>query len=108
MTEAIELRVPLEPGAQGVVDQYRAAALPPLEQGTAQQAREGYRATSLRAGFEPERDVRARDLTIGAGGNPLRTRIYEPEGEIGRASCRERVCQYVWISVVAVSLKKKN
>src|SRR3546814_20147402 len=26
--------------------------------------------------------------------------------EIGRASCRERVCQYVWISVVAVSLKK--
>src|SRR3546814_15927571 len=26
--------------------------------------------------------------------------------EIGRASCRERVCQYVEISVVAVSLKK--
>src|SRR3546814_1212200 len=29
-------------------------------------------------------------------------------GEIGRASCRERVCQYVWISVVAVALKKKK
>src|SRR3546814_20801968 len=28
--------------------------------------------------------------------------------KIGRASCRERVCQYVKISVVAVSLKKKN
>src|SRR3546814_15050362 len=28
--------------------------------------------------------------------------------EIGRASCRERVCQYVEISVVAVSLKKKR
>src|SRR3546814_13020851 len=28
--------------------------------------------------------------------------------EIGRASCRERVCQYVSISVVAVSLNKKN
>src|SRR3546814_11132013 len=27
--------------------------------------------------------------------------------EIGRASCRERVCQYVSISVVAVSLKNK-
>src|SRR3546814_15323930 len=27
--------------------------------------------------------------------------------QIGRAPCRERVCQYVWISVVAVSLKKK-
>ena len=26
--------------------------------------------------------------------------------QIGRASCRERVCQYVQISVVAVSLKK--
>src|SRR3546814_20045594 len=29
-------------------------------------------------------------------------------GKIGRASCRERVCQYVEISVVAVSLKKKK
>src|SRR3546814_18580207 len=28
--------------------------------------------------------------------------------EIGRASCRERVCQYVEISVVAVHLKKKK
>src|SRR3546814_18916329 len=27
---------------------------------------------------------------------------------IGRASCRERVCQYVYISVVAVSFKKKQ
>src|SRR3546814_17947755 len=28
--------------------------------------------------------------------------------KIGRASCRARVCQYVKISVVAVSLKKQN
>src|SRR3546814_19001800 len=28
--------------------------------------------------------------------------------EIGRASCRERVCQYVLISGVAVSIKKKR
>src|SRR3546814_20645131 len=28
--------------------------------------------------------------------------------KIGRASCRERVCQYVSISVVSVSFKKKN
>src|SRR3546814_11602029 len=28
--------------------------------------------------------------------------------EIGRASCRERVCQYVSISVVAVSLLQKR
>src|SRR3546814_17952486 len=30
------------------------------------------------------------------------------EAEIGRASCRDRVCQYVSISVVAVSLKKNT
>src|SRR3546814_18411406 len=28
--------------------------------------------------------------------------------QIGRASCRARVCQYVEVSVVAVALKKKN
>src|SRR3546814_507880 len=36
----------------------------------------------------------------------LRLEIFAPRFEIGRASCRERVCQYVYISVVAVSLKK--
>src|SRR3546814_15752548 len=30
----------------------------------------------------------------------------EQVAEIGRASCRERVCQYVWVGVVAVSIKK--
>src|SRR3546814_17955577 len=34
-----------------------------------------------------------------------RERQHEP---IGRASCRERVCTYVYISVVAVSLKKQK
>src|SRR3546814_18486626 len=29
------------------------------------------------------------------------------DDEIGRASCRESVCLYVWISVVAVTLKKQ-
>src|SRR3546814_17772995 len=41
----------------------------------------------------------------------VRTDIIPPptvQPKIGRASCRERVCQYVSISVVAVSLKKKN
>src|SRR3546814_13082910 len=28
--------------------------------------------------------------------------------QLGRASCRERVCQYVWITVVDATLKKKN
>src|SRR3546814_12093640 len=30
------------------------------------------------------------------------------DSDIGRESCRERVCQYVDISVVAVSVKKKK
>src|SRR3546814_13433221 len=36
--------------------------------------------------------------------------MFNPDAKIkiGRASCRERVCQYVSISVVAVSLKKKK
>src|SRR3546814_16243210 len=41
---------------------------------------------------------------------PYRMKIRAPgfAHQIGRATCRERVCQYVSISVVAVSLKKKN
>src|SRR3546814_99041 len=38
----------------------------------------------------------------------IATHVDPDRGEIGRASCRERVCQYVWISVVAGSLKKKT
>src|SRR3546814_20968602 len=36
-----------------------------------------------------------------------RARCDRSVDEIGRASCRERVCQYVSISVVAGSVKKK-
>src|SRR3546814_11333258 len=32
----------------------------------------------------------------------------QPLEQIGKASCRESVCQYVYISVVAVSLTKKK
>src|SRR3546814_15599187 len=38
---------------------------------------------------------------------PHAKRIARHLKKIGRASCRERVCQYVSISVVAVSLKKQ-
>src|SRR3546814_18551368 len=34
--------------------------------------------------------------------------IQKTAAEIGRASCRERVCQYVEIPVGAVSIKKKH
>src|SRR3546814_11670071 len=39
---------------------------------------------------------------------PVYTVTSAERPEIGRASCRERVCQYVYISVVAVSLKKNT
>src|SRR3546814_15620466 len=39
---------------------------------------------------------------------PHRLAVAQPEDEIGQASCRERVCQYGSISVVAVSLKQKK
>src|SRR3546814_14004521 len=46
-----------------------------------------------------------------AGGSPASHSVpgqaLAAVAEIGRASCRERVCQYVSISAVAVSLKKK-
>src|SRR3546814_17585129 len=59
--------------------------------------------------------VRQRDLGIGAKRQQFLLAVEpifdSPElaavREFGRASCRERVCQYVSISVVAVSLQKK-
>src|SRR3546814_13342932 len=41
---------------------------------------------------------------------PIGIKVSGPDlsEQIGRASCRERVCEYVEISVVAVSLKKKT
>src|SRR3546814_20538059 len=50
------------------------------------------------------RPVRLQTKTLGKAGLGTGTVGHE----IGRASCRERVCQYVLISVVAVSLKKKK
>src|SRR3546814_18950884 len=46
------------------------------------------------------RAIRRDRSATGGEGIPDRTKI-------GRASCRERVCQYVQMSAVAVSLKKK-
>src|SRR3546814_16957348 len=63
-------------------------------------------------------DVCSSDLDIGEGAGARRLvgrqrravfHAQAPEigaQQLGRASCRERVCQYVSISVVAVSVKK--
>src|SRR3546814_18794314 len=49
------------------------------------------------------------DVAAGPAMRPDQRDEFMPIGhDIGRASCRERVCQYVSISVVAVSLKTKK
>src|SRR3546814_11878655 len=57
-------------------------------------------------------DVAADDLSFFVSlaqiGNGLQRRSVLAVGAIGRASCRDRVCQYVSISGVDVSLKKKQ
>src|SRR3546814_16151790 len=39
---------------------------------------------------------------------PQVAEVWRGSAQIGRASCRERVCQYVYISAVDVSLNKKK
>src|SRR3546814_15428463 len=46
------------------------------------------------------------DLASGSDGRPMGVKAIA-SWQIGRASCRERVCQYVSISVLAGSLKNK-
>src|SRR3546814_15135467 len=50
--------------------------------------------------------VRTAAFWMATGQNLSVKRDMHRRPEIGRASCRERVCQYVSISVVAVALKK--
>src|SRR3546814_4744658 len=46
--------------------------------------------------------------TENGGDNGPETLGTDPDSEIGRASCRDRVCQYVYISVVTGAYKKKK
>src|SRR3546814_15415322 len=55
----------------------------------------------------PPRLSTERLVILEPGGKIDEPGVGDVGGQIGRASCRERVCQYVSISVVAVSLKKK-
>src|SRR3546814_11926570 len=59
------------------------------------------------AGIGVERDV-GQDADIIAARILDRRHRAAHQIEIGRASCMERVCQYVLISVVAASLNKKT
>src|SRR3546814_14629813 len=58
--------------------------------------------------------IESRPLSLPASATPIREKLFVPSGvllrvdQIGRASCRERVCQYVWFSAGPGSLKKKK
>src|SRR3546814_16296801 len=64
-----------------------------------------WRRACRRAPRAPSASARRRAGPAGPSSAPPRL---PDRDQIGRASCRDRVCQYVSISVVAVSLKKKN
>src|SRR3546814_12506050 len=52
------------------------------------------------------RDVMLAQVRQQFGGHVRRAMEIRAAEQLGRASGRERVCQYVWISVVAVTFKK--
>src|SRR3546814_16810024 len=54
------------------------------------------------------RECRSGDNPLSDSGDLPAAHSHARRREIGRASCRERVCQYVQISVVGVSLKTKK
>src|SRR3546814_12308059 len=56
----------------------------------------------------PEEYLRKNRETTDAQRAAFRRAVELGVNKIGSASCRERVCQYVSISVVAVSLQKKR
>src|SRR3546814_16061790 len=90
-------------GARGQVYRYYVSA--PLQQGQRRKSDD----SAIRRVPAPALEALLADLltrrTPSSQADPLEllTRVEE----IGRASCRERVCQYVSISEVAVSVKKK-
>src|SRR3546814_13426712 len=89
----------------------------PLLRGTLGKGELAERAAALRQsldGTDPaafaravESEVAGRLAALADGIEAYRRHPYRRD-QIGRASCRERVCQYVEISVVAVYLKKKK
>src|SRR3546814_11321342 len=67
-----------------------------FSQATSQQELTG----TIQAWFQP--------LLKKSAAEPEKAKVPAAPVQIGRASCRERVCQYVQISVVAVALTKNS
>src|SRR3546814_20687694 len=69
---------------------------------------EGVERLSFAEPGSPCLEIVGRSATRIGFADPAIIAVIAHSAEIGRASCRERVCQYVENSVVAVSLKHKN
>src|SRR3546814_19461751 len=65
----------------------------------------GGRFLPLRARHQP---LKSFSRSVVAWARGCQQALKEANRQIGIAPCRERVCQYVYISVVAVSLNKNN
>src|SRR3546814_16156074 len=78
-----------------------------LAQGLSRMASDHERPAKFSPGWQPTalRLTNSRSSSCALGVDPIAVR-HMPD--IGRASCRERVCQYVEISLVAVAVKKKS
>src|SRR3546814_18329775 len=89
----------------------RAAGVMAAERVQARRRLRGWvRGEGIEPGFEPaqHRGGLGRERAAAARRPVIVPAPAAEHREIGRASCRDRVCQYVSLSVVAVSLKKKK
>src|SRR3546814_18790385 len=82
--------------------------LPQRRKGYTQKAVVGGHKVYLRTGEYEDGAVGEIFIDMHKEGAAFRSLMNNFALEIGRASCRERVCQYVSISVVAVSLTTKK
>src|SRR3546814_14629934 len=71
-----------------------------------QRVNQAYAANDLLALLELQLEIEQIDPSHIANAGEARLKHYNKE--IGRESCRERVCQYVWIQVVALQVKQKK
>ncbi len=77
--------MPVDPHIQGLLDMLTAMGAPPLDQGTPQSARDGFRLMTVGM-RQPSQVVpvgSTEDVTVPGPAGPLRARIYRPEGTDG-------------------------
>src|SRR3546814_20335555 len=104
-----EAKVEAVRGQAAAVEQLPAALQPPRRDGKAADRHDDAQVQQQRpAHLGDDEDLKQAEDDQGDGQMGAHPLGMASAAEIGRAACRERVWQYVYISVVAVSLKKKK